>query len=177
MPCNCCISSCKNNVLETTGVSYHLFPTQSEKRQRWIDAVMSLDPTIDPNKLSKSACVCSAHFLDCDFMSSVLFKKRTLKKTAVPSRLIDSFGHQNDRLQSIQATSSNIIVHNYSSDNNPSTPANIPFSISTFVDLDDLPNSQPSESPSHSNPQPRSAKVIVLSESCNCQKKVNKLQN
>ncbi|XP_011859996.1 PREDICTED: THAP domain-containing protein 2-like [Vollenhovia emeryi] len=58
-------------------ISYHLFPKDIERRQKWLKALQ-----LENYEPKKSAAVCSSHFKDTDY--EINHANRKLKKDAVP---------------------------------------------------------------------------------------------
>lgn len=78
----CCVPLCKSNSKKKLGISFHEFPGNETYRQAWLKAISRKD--FVPNENSNTSLVCSLHFVDSDFSSSTI-KRRRLKPDAVPS--------------------------------------------------------------------------------------------
>ena len=55
---NCCVIGCYNKYSKGSGISFYRFPTDPEKRSKWISAVKRKD--WEPNKYT---WLCSEHFI------------------------------------------------------------------------------------------------------------------
>lgn len=76
----CAVNDCRNYLLHTTGISYHLLPAREDIKRRWEEAL--------GRPLPPYARICSAHFKKADYTPSPACRKRIrkrLKSTAVPS--------------------------------------------------------------------------------------------
>ena len=85
MPQSCCVPQCfgKGYIENGTKISYHKFPEDKLIFRRWIVAIRR-----DVGRhfeVTKHTRVCSRHFLPDDYCFSFANRKRTLKRTAVPS--------------------------------------------------------------------------------------------
>ena len=85
MPRYCCVYGCFNNSEANSDVSFHEFPSNAEKATAWKRRIRRED--FQPSKYSY---VCGKHFVAEDFQppnedSPMIFRKKRLKKNAVPS--------------------------------------------------------------------------------------------
>lgn len=82
----CSVPGCGSKMGQSEDVVMHEFPSNMERRERWIAAVRALRPqdTEDPWLPSEYAKVCSKHFTADDYIQGP--KKRYLAPHAVPSR-------------------------------------------------------------------------------------------
>ena len=65
MPVSCCAPGCTERFSKGSGVNFHRFPTDTERRKRWIIATKRTDIN-DKNKSwepSKHDRLCSRHFI------------------------------------------------------------------------------------------------------------------
>ena len=67
MPDYCCVPGCK------TSGSGHRFPSDQEMKKKWVAAIKRLDPVSrKPWQPSQRSVVCSKHFTDEDYSSTLL---------------------------------------------------------------------------------------------------------
>ncbi|KAK3748798.1 hypothetical protein QZH41_016017 [Actinostola sp. cb2023] len=78
----CCVKYCSNNSTYP-GLSFHKFPDDLKLRKIWAKIIRRDDPK-DEFEVSEHTKVCSAHFVDSDFINEFSSKRR-LHVDATPS--------------------------------------------------------------------------------------------
>ena len=91
----CTVFGCDNITIKGSGTSFHRFPHDEPRRQRWINYCHRVDPVnLKPWQPSKTSVMCSAHFTKPSFISPPSFlqllphmlpTKSVLKSDAVPN--------------------------------------------------------------------------------------------
>lgn len=84
MSSKCTVPDCEN-MPGKGGKSFHRFPSDPLRKEKWISAIQSHYDSFNSNSLASYSSVCCDHFLPANFMDSDLFLRKTLKNTAVPS--------------------------------------------------------------------------------------------
>ncbi|RMX40207.1 hypothetical protein pdam_00016551, partial [Pocillopora damicornis] len=81
---HCCVPQCNNDSRYNSSLSFHRFPKKDEQlRANWI---VKIRRDIGENfKLTEGTRVCSAHFVDEDFLPPDRAGRRNFKKDSVPS--------------------------------------------------------------------------------------------
>ena len=65
---HCCVPQCSNRQNTSPGLSFHTFPSDPDRRKRWLVAIR---PDEGPSfKVTSSTVVCSSHFLVADYASA-----------------------------------------------------------------------------------------------------------
>ena len=84
MPAHCCAWGCSNressDSKEKRGLTFHYFPKDETRCEKWIKAVRRENPW----KPTASSRICSEHFKESDFKRHTLVR-RMLNDTAIPS--------------------------------------------------------------------------------------------
>lgn len=82
----CAVPSCSSKVGQSRDVVFHEFPSNMERRERWISTLQALRPQDpeDPWMPSEYTKICSKHFTPGDYIQGP--KKRYLAPHAVPSQ-------------------------------------------------------------------------------------------
>ena len=85
MPKYCSVYKCSATSANEPNRTFHQYPSDHQRKRAWIARIRRVD--FEP---STSACVCSYHFRDEDYTNPAYitpsqFRKRALKKTAIPS--------------------------------------------------------------------------------------------
>lgn len=82
----CAVPSCSSKVGQSKDVVFHEFPSNMERRERWISTLQALSPQDpeDPWMPSEYTKICSKHFTPGDYIQGP--KKRYLAPHAVPSQ-------------------------------------------------------------------------------------------
>ncbi|XP_077395956.1 uncharacterized protein LOC144032139 [Festucalex cinctus] len=63
MPKSCCAVGCSNHNMMETKFSFHVFPTNPERRRKWVNAVNRVLPDGSEWTPTKNTVLCSQHFL------------------------------------------------------------------------------------------------------------------
>lgn len=169
----CAVPNCENKPGKR-GKSFHRFPSDPLRKEKWISAIHNHYDSFNSNNLISYSSVCSDHFLPTNFMDSDLFLRKTLKNEAVPS-LFMGMRPQN-RWQQRQ-----IITHSKQVDSVAplivgAMQVNFSYTLTGYLYIFYIQSSSNLTEQKEHNDPPK--KVFILSSlSCTCQERVKTLEN
>ena len=81
MPSSCAAYGCTNKGVKGSNLSFHVFPKNPERREKWVRALRR-----DNFTATDATVICSDHFLTTDYKDDEIgYSKKILKNDAVPS--------------------------------------------------------------------------------------------